>query len=97
MDFNFTPQEDAFREKVRTFLKTNLPEGWGSTEFELPEELQGKQFYVQWHRKLYQHGLVGHVMAQAVRRPGRDPGRAGDPQRGTGAFSRSRSVGRESD
>ncbi|MGO9057848.1 MAG: acyl-CoA dehydrogenase family protein [Candidatus Binataceae bacterium] len=59
MDFNFTPEEDAFREKVRTFLKTNLPEGWGSTEFELPEELQGKQFYVQWHRKLYQHGLVG--------------------------------------
>ncbi len=45
MEFNFTPQEDAFREKVQTFLRTNLPEGWGSTEFEMPEELQGKQFY----------------------------------------------------
>jgi alkylation response protein AidB-like acyl-CoA dehydrogenase len=59
MDFNFTPEEDVFREKVRTFLKINLPKGWGGAEFELPEELQGKQFYVQWHRKLYQNGMVG--------------------------------------
>lgn len=59
MDFNFTPEEDAFREKVRTFLKTNLPEGWGSTGFEMPEELQGREFLIQWHRRLYQNGLVG--------------------------------------
>ena len=59
MDFNFTPQEDAFREKVRTFLRTNLPQGWGSAEFEMPDEMRGKQFYIQWHRKLYQNGLVG--------------------------------------
>jgi alkylation response protein AidB-like acyl-CoA dehydrogenase len=59
MDFNFTPQEDAFREKVRAFLKTNLPQGWGSPEFEMPDELLGKRFYIQWHRKLYQNGLVG--------------------------------------
>ncbi len=25
----------------------------------MPEELHGKRFLVQWHRKLYQNGLVG--------------------------------------
>jgi alkylation response protein AidB-like acyl-CoA dehydrogenase len=59
MDFNFTPEEDAFREKVRTFLKTNLPQGWGGADVEMPEELTGKRFLVQWHRKLYANGLVG--------------------------------------
>jgi alkylation response protein AidB-like acyl-CoA dehydrogenase len=59
MDFNFTPEEEAFREKVRTFLKTNLPEGWGSADFEMPDDMGGKEFYKQWHRKLYANGLVG--------------------------------------
>jgi alkylation response protein AidB-like acyl-CoA dehydrogenase len=59
MDFNFTPEEEAFREKVRTFLRTNLPENWGFANFEMPEELTGKKFLIQWHRKLYQNGFVG--------------------------------------
>jgi alkylation response protein AidB-like acyl-CoA dehydrogenase len=58
MDFNFTPEEEAFREKVRNFLKTNLPPGWGTADYEIPD-LPGKQFYLQWHRKLYQNGFVG--------------------------------------
>jgi alkylation response protein AidB-like acyl-CoA dehydrogenase len=59
MDFNFTPEEDAFRDKVRAFLKANLPEGWGTADYEMPEDMPGKQFYVQWHRKLYSNGFVG--------------------------------------
>ena len=53
MDFNFTPEEEAFREKVRAFLKTNLPAGWGNSDFEMPDELTGKRFYKDWHRRLY--------------------------------------------
>jgi alkylation response protein AidB-like acyl-CoA dehydrogenase len=59
MDFNFTPQEEAFRQKVRAFLAANLPKGWGGADFEMPEEMAGKQFYIDWHRKLYANGLVG--------------------------------------
>jgi alkylation response protein AidB-like acyl-CoA dehydrogenase len=59
MDFNFTPEEEAFRGKVRAFLETSLPKGWGSADFEMPDEMLGKRFYIDWHRKLYANGLVG--------------------------------------
>ncbi len=59
MDFNFTPEEEAFRGKVRAFLEANLPKGWGSADFEMPEEMAGKGFYIDWHRKLHANGLVG--------------------------------------
>jgi alkylation response protein AidB-like acyl-CoA dehydrogenase len=59
MDFNFTPEEEAFRKKVRAFLESNLPSGWGSEDFEMPDDMGGKRFYVEWHRKLYANGLVG--------------------------------------
>jgi alkylation response protein AidB-like acyl-CoA dehydrogenase len=59
MDFNFNPEEDAFRERVRSFLQTNLPAGFGTSDFEMPEDMAGKRFYVEWHRKLHQNGLVG--------------------------------------
>jgi alkylation response protein AidB-like acyl-CoA dehydrogenase len=59
MDFNFTAEEEAFREKVRAFLDANLPKGWGSEDLEMPDELTGKRFYREWHRKLHANGLVG--------------------------------------
>jgi alkylation response protein AidB-like acyl-CoA dehydrogenase len=59
MDFNFTAEEEAFREKVLAFLDANLPQGWGGADFEMPENLTGKRFYADWHRKLYANGLVG--------------------------------------
>jgi alkylation response protein AidB-like acyl-CoA dehydrogenase len=59
MDFNFTPEEEAFRGKVRAFLKANLPKGWGSADFEMPDEMTGKRFYIDWHHRLYANGLVG--------------------------------------
>jgi alkylation response protein AidB-like acyl-CoA dehydrogenase len=59
MDFNFSPEEEKFREKVRTFLDANLPRDWGADDFEMPDELAGRAFYVDWHRRLYANGLVG--------------------------------------
>jgi alkylation response protein AidB-like acyl-CoA dehydrogenase len=59
MDFNFTPEEEAFRGKVRAFLEANLPKGWGNADFEMPDEMAGKRFYIDWHRRLHANGLVG--------------------------------------
>lgn len=59
MDFNFTPEEEAFRGKVRAFLEANLPKGWGRADFEMSDEMTGKRFYIDWHRKLHANGLVG--------------------------------------
>ena len=38
MEFKFTPEQDVFREEVRSFLKQELPEGWGSRPGSLSEE-----------------------------------------------------------
>lgn len=59
MDFNFTPEEENFRARVRAFLDANLPKDWGTADFEMPEDLAGKRFYIEWHRKLYANGFVG--------------------------------------
>ncbi len=59
MDFNFTPEEEAFRARVRAFLEANLPKGWDGLASDLPQELTGKRFLIEWHRKLYAHGFVG--------------------------------------
>ncbi len=59
MDFNFTPEEEKFRARVRAFLDANLPSNWGTADFEMPAEMAGKRFYIEWHRKLFANGLVG--------------------------------------
>ena len=33
MDLNYGPDEERFRAKVKSFLETNLPKGWGSSDF----------------------------------------------------------------
>jgi alkylation response protein AidB-like acyl-CoA dehydrogenase len=38
MDYRFTPEEDAFRREVRTFLRAELPESWDYDSFELHDE-----------------------------------------------------------
>jgi len=59
MDFRDTPEEAAFRERVRAWLQSNLPAGWGAPdrqELEGPERLA---FYKDWSGKLYEAGLIG--------------------------------------
>jgi len=38
MDYRFTPEEEAFRQEVRSFLRAELPEGWDYDPFELHDE-----------------------------------------------------------
>ena len=49
MDFHFTPEEEAFRAEVRTFLDENLPEQQPPT----PEEIMA------WNRALGEKGWLG--------------------------------------
>ena len=34
MDFNFTPEEEAFRQELRSWLQDNLPEGYDPKHFD---------------------------------------------------------------
>jgi alkylation response protein AidB-like acyl-CoA dehydrogenase len=49
MDLNFTPEDIAFRHRVRTWFEENVPK----TELQTLEERKA------WHRKLYDAGFIG--------------------------------------
>ncbi len=49
MDFNFTPEEEAFRQEVRDFLDANL----------LPPAEREPGFMADWNRKLHEKGWIG--------------------------------------
>jgi alkylation response protein AidB-like acyl-CoA dehydrogenase len=58
VDLGFTPEEEAFREEVRTWLDANLPLGWrqdgkGGYRDEEDTELQR-----EWQRKLFEGGWL---------------------------------------
>jgi alkylation response protein AidB-like acyl-CoA dehydrogenase len=59
MDFRDSPQEAAFRQRVRTWFEENLPPGWGTEEWVEPEGGERLRFYKDWSRKLYDAGLIG--------------------------------------
>src|SRR5205823_5168560 len=59
MDFRDTPEEAAFRSKLRGWLAANLPDGWGATEWREPEGEARVAFYKDWSRKLYEAGYIG--------------------------------------
>jgi alkylation response protein AidB-like acyl-CoA dehydrogenase len=51
----------AFRKEVREWLRVNLPKGWGTPEFKLPEplSLERQQLGIEWSRKCYNAGYTG--------------------------------------
>ncbi|MGO9061960.1 MAG: acyl-CoA dehydrogenase [Candidatus Binataceae bacterium] len=58
MDLNYGPEEERFRAQVRKFLETNLPKGWGSSDF----GSMGRdevEFLRDWQRKLHENGFLG--------------------------------------
>jgi len=65
MDFRDTPEEAAFRERVRSWLQENIPEGWGTPGHHEPEGEERQAFYKDWSRKLYEAGLVGVTWPKA--------------------------------
>lgn len=59
MDLAFSPEEERFRERVRSFLRDNLPPRWGTAEQKLPEGMSQAEFLREWQRRLYEGGLLG--------------------------------------
>ena len=61
MDFTLTPEQQSFRDEVRSWLKKNLPKDWTSrvqAASDVPRE-EAYNFLRQWQRKMYEAGFVG--------------------------------------
>ena len=61
MDFSFSPQEAAFREEVRSFLRRELPPGWQGPIY-LGEAYEREEYwglFPQMARKLGEKGWLG--------------------------------------
>ena len=60
MDFTLTPDQEAFRERVRAWLKANIPADWqrkiGSSDVPRPEAYE---FLRTWQHTLYDAGFIG--------------------------------------
>jgi len=60
MDFEYTDQEEAFREELHEWFQVNLPEDWLDGSGELPEDDdEREQFLRDWQRTLYEGGWAG--------------------------------------
>jgi alkylation response protein AidB-like acyl-CoA dehydrogenase len=59
MDFRDSPDEAAFRQRLREWLSTNLPPGWGEPSYVEPEGEARLALYKDWSRRLYEAGYVG--------------------------------------
>ena len=55
MDFNLSPEEEAFRDEVRAFLDANLP----------PESERDARFLAEWSRKVRAEALGRLLLARA--------------------------------
>lgn len=59
MDFNFTPEEEAFGQELRTWLQANLPESYDPQEFDRIDAQTRFEFQRAWQKKAYDAGWVG--------------------------------------
>ncbi len=59
MDFNFTPEEETFRQELRTWLEANLPESYDPQEFDRIDAHARFEFQRAWQKKAYDAGWVG--------------------------------------
>ena len=60
MDLRDTPEEARFRAEARTWLRANLPEGWGTPAFAMPRSAAERvAFGKAWQRRLYEGGWAG--------------------------------------
>jgi len=56
MDLNYTPEEQAFRDEVRAFVRADLPQDISRKVLEHKE--LGKEDYVRWQKILHQRGWM---------------------------------------
>lgn len=60
MDLAFNEKQEEYRQQAREWLINNIPEGWGTPEFEWPDdEFERGKFLRDWDRKLYEGGFAG--------------------------------------
>jgi len=59
MDFKLTPEQEAFRDEVRAWLRENLPPDWASRPTTDIPRADMYDLGRVWQRKLYEAGLVG--------------------------------------
>ena len=59
MDFDYTPQEEAFRQELRAWLEANPPEGYNSETFEQLDQDKRFEIQLKWQKRLFAAGWVG--------------------------------------
>ena len=59
MDFNYSAEEDTFRHKARSWIRANLPPGWGRTVHESEDEHERYMFRLHWEKQLFAGGWAG--------------------------------------
>ena len=58
MDLSFTPEEEAFRQEVRSWLESNLPEEWRHGGVGGYREDEEESIQREWQRRLYEGGWL---------------------------------------
>jgi len=60
MDLEFTPEEEVFRQEVRSWLEENLPKDYDPDEyFSTPDVDKKVEIALAWQKKLYEGGWTG--------------------------------------
>jgi alkylation response protein AidB-like acyl-CoA dehydrogenase len=59
VDFNYTPQEGAFRQELRSWLEANLPKDYDPDAFETQDAEERWQVQLAWQKQLHNGGWVG--------------------------------------
>jgi alkylation response protein AidB-like acyl-CoA dehydrogenase len=58
MDPRYPEEAEAFRQRVRTFLEDNLPDGWRGLGA-IADRNEADEFVNRWRATLYENGLLG--------------------------------------
>lgn len=60
MDFHFSPQEETFRQELRTWLATHLPPDYDADKFQWEMSADERfRWQMAWHQQLHKGGWVG--------------------------------------